>query len=70
MNSPRAAFRESGKAGLLDNVENWLHYMETRNLTIYTFQSQLAQEIYGTIKDSFLQSIQELIALDDDSREI
>ncbi|NNN21893.1 MAG: nucleotidyltransferase [Acidimicrobiales bacterium] len=62
VNSPRAAFRESGKAGLLDNVEMWLHFMEQRNLTVHTYQSQLAQELYKTISDSFLPSVQELLA--------
>jgi nucleotidyltransferase substrate binding protein (TIGR01987 family) len=35
-NSPRASFRESGKVGLLDNVEDWLQFTEQRNLTVHT----------------------------------
>ncbi len=69
-NSPRSAIRESGKAGLLENVEAWLVFAEQRNLTVHTYQPQLADEVYAIIKDDFLPAIQKLLATGSPSKEI
>lgn len=60
--SPRSAFREAGKAGLLPEVEPWLRFTEQRNLTTQTYHPQLADEVYSMIKKEFLPSLQRLIA--------
>ncbi|MCL4448774.1 MAG: nucleotidyltransferase substrate binding protein [Actinobacteria bacterium] len=60
-NSPRASFRESGKTGLLDNVEVWLAFIEQRNRTVHTYQPQLADQIYEMIRKDFLPAIQKLL---------
>jgi nucleotidyltransferase substrate binding protein (TIGR01987 family) len=69
-NSPRATFRESGKAGLLDNVEAWLAFTEKRNLTVHTYQRQLADQIYDTIRESFLLAAEHLLKNASPSKEI
>jgi nucleotidyltransferase substrate binding protein (TIGR01987 family) len=60
-NSPRATFRESGKVGLLDNVEAWLEFTEQRNLTVHTYQKQLADQIYNNIRVKFLPAAEKLL---------
>jgi nucleotidyltransferase substrate binding protein (TIGR01987 family) len=60
-NSPRGAFRESGKAKLLDNVEQWLVFAEQRNLTVHTYQPQLADSVYSIVKNDFLPAAQKLL---------
>jgi nucleotidyltransferase substrate binding protein (TIGR01987 family) len=69
-NSPRGAFRQSGKAGLIDNVESWLIFAEQRNLTVHTYHPQLADEIYTTIKTDFLPAIQKLLTTASPNKEI
>lgn len=41
-------FRESGKLGLVDKVEDWFAYLEARNLTSHTYQESTAEEVYDT----------------------
>jgi nucleotidyltransferase substrate binding protein (TIGR01987 family) len=60
-NSPRAVFRTSGQAGLIDNVEAWIEFTMQRNLTVHTYQKQLADEIYASIRESFYPAVQKII---------
>lgn len=68
--SPRGAFREAGKAGLLDDVEAWLVFTEQRNLTVHTYQTELADAVYATIRDDFLPAAQKLLATASPKKEI
>jgi nucleotidyltransferase substrate binding protein (TIGR01987 family) len=69
-NSPRAAFREAGKAGLIDNVEAWLTFVEQRNLTTHTYKSQLADEVYAAARADFLPALQALLESASPDREV
>ncbi len=60
-NSPRSVFRESGRVGLLDDVEIWLFFTEQRNLTMHTYQSALAEEVYKNVKEFFLPNVTKLL---------
>jgi nucleotidyltransferase substrate binding protein (TIGR01987 family) len=60
-NSPRGTFRESGRAGLLDNVTAWLDFTEQRNLTVHTYQPQLANTVYTMIRHDFLPESHKLL---------
>lgn len=70
VNSPRGSFRESGKAGLLEDVESWLIFAEQRNLTVHTYQPRLADEVYDIIKNNFLLAAQKLLATASPNKEI
>lgn len=59
--SPRAAFRESGKAGLLNEVEAWMDFTDQRNLTVHTYQPRLADEVYTMAEQKFLPAAQDLL---------
>ena len=39
-------FREAGKLGLVDSVENWFEYLSARNLTSHTYNESTAEEVY------------------------
>jgi nucleotidyltransferase substrate binding protein (TIGR01987 family) len=62
-NSPRSTFRESGQAGLIDDVEDWLQFTVQRNLTVHTYQKQLADDIYNSIRESFFPAVQKLLQI-------
>lgn len=60
-NSPRGVFRESGRTGLLEDVSAWLTFTEQRNLTVHTYQPQLADAVYKVIKEEFLPAGRQLL---------
>jgi nucleotidyltransferase substrate binding protein (TIGR01987 family) len=39
-------FREAGKLGLIDNVEDWFGYLEARNRTSHTYSETTAEEVF------------------------
>ncbi|MFC0308767.1 nucleotidyltransferase substrate binding protein [Gallibacterium trehalosifermentans] len=56
----RDILRASAKAGLIDNVENWIFYRKLRNITSHTYDQNKAQEVYQQMR-TFLQSTQFLL---------
>ena len=40
-------FREAGKLGLIDSVEDWFKYLEARNLTSHTYSESTAEEVFN-----------------------
>lgn len=59
--SPRSAFREGGKVGLIDDVTSWLIFVQQRSLTVHTYQPKLAGEIFNSIVTDFLPAVQQLL---------
>lgn len=53
VNSPRAAFREAFKEGLISEVSIWLKMLDKRNLTSHTYHEDMAKDVYYAIKDDF-----------------
>ena len=49
VNSPREAFRESAKNGIIKNVELWFTFLEQRNQTTHTYNEQTLEEIMKVI---------------------
>lgn len=49
--SPKECFQEGFKMELIVDNEAWLKMIDDRNLTVYTHNEELAQEIYGRLKD-------------------
>jgi nucleotidyltransferase substrate binding protein (TIGR01987 family) len=41
VNSPRSAFREAGKVGLISDVKLWFDFLEKRNLTTHTYNEKV-----------------------------
>jgi len=52
--SPRQAFMETFKFGLIEDNENWLKMLNDRNLSIHTYNEELAESIYKQLS-TYLQ---------------
>jgi len=48
--SIKDVFREAGKQGLLDSVEDWFEYHKAQNLTSHVYNEKIAEETYETAR--------------------
>lgn len=46
INNPRIVFNESFKNNLIDDLDAWLEFIATRNLTTHTYDEHLAREVF------------------------
>ncbi len=51
INNPRDVFRESAKAGLIDDPKVWFEFIKKRNLTTHTYNEECAEDIYKCLPD-------------------
>ena len=58
----RDIFREAGKQGLIDSMENWLIYHRAKNLTSHTYDEIIAEETYVAAK-AFSEDVLKLISV-------
>jgi nucleotidyltransferase substrate binding protein (TIGR01987 family) len=49
--SPKDRFKQAFSYGLIENEDIWINIIQDINLTIYTYQEELAKEIYLKIKE-------------------
>lgn len=49
INSPRSVFTHAYSAGLIDNLQAWTSFIETRNLTVHTYDGQLADMVFESL---------------------
>lgn len=49
--TPREVYKESFRAAIILNGDAWLDMMTDRNLTSYTYDEKMADEIYTKIKN-------------------
>lgn len=49
--SPRQVFRIAGETGLITDVAQWISFLEARNLTTHSYDREVADEVYGQIRD-------------------
>lgn len=56
----RDVLRLSAKAGLIEQVEDWLLYRKMRNVTSHTYDQNKAQQIYQQMR-GFLSSAKHLL---------
>lgn len=59
--SPKECFQESFKMDLIQDNEKWLKMIDDRNQTVHTYNEELAEEIYGRLKD-YLPLFEELFS--------
>ena len=59
--TPRAVLRAAGDAGMIESVEDWLGYLQARNLTSHTYNQAVADLVYGVIDQGFLEAVRALI---------
>lgn len=43
-------FREAGKQGLIDSVEDWFGFQEARNETSHTYNEAIAERVFAVAK--------------------
>ena len=60
VHSPKAVIRELASQGLIDNPEDWLDFLEKRNLTSHTYNEKVAEKVFFVI-GNFLKSAQHLL---------
>ena len=59
--SPRDAFREAARNGLISNPEEWFVFLDKRNLTSHTYKEENAQSIIN-ILEPFSKAFDELLS--------
>lgn len=52
-NNPVAIFVKAGNRGDFSDAEAWLEMMEKSNLSPYTYDEGVAQEIYHAVKEQY-----------------
>lgn len=57
--SPKSCFQEAFQFGLIKDDEKWIVMMDDRNLTVHTYNEELAKEIYGRLPE-YLPLLQSL----------
>lgn len=60
VNSPRDAIRQAYKQELIEYDQEWIEVMKNRNLTVHTYNEELAEEIYGKLPEA-LKLFEELL---------
>ncbi len=51
ISAPKPAFREMARAGLIQNFDNWLGFLEARNKSSHTYDENVAKEVLAVLKD-------------------
>lgn len=52
-NSPKGVFRALGAAGIVDNVQEWLDYVDLSTKTSHIYREEVAQDVYSHIEPFF-----------------
>lgn len=60
VNSPRAAIKQSFSINLLDDGGAWLDALMDRNLTVHTYDENMANEAYQKIKKDYFLLLEAL----------
>jgi nucleotidyltransferase substrate binding protein (TIGR01987 family) len=48
--SPKDVFRAAFQSNLIENVEVWFEFLKSRNLTVHTYNEDVAEEVYQHAK--------------------
>ena len=59
--TPRNVFRELARIGWIDNPEEWIEYLDSRNKTSHMYHEEIANELFKLVP-KFLQSSLKLFA--------
>lgn len=55
-NSPREAFRMAGLEGFIKDPEIWFDFLKKRNITVHTYEGEVAQEVINVFPDFSLEA--------------
>lgn len=51
VNSPKDTFREAGRNKIIEDVKKWFMFLETRNLTVHTYNVKILEEVMKIIPE-------------------
>ena len=57
INNPRDVFRETAKAGLIDDPKIWFEFIKKRSLTTSTYYEEYAEDIFECLPEFERESI-------------
>lgn len=60
INNPRDVFREAAKQKLIDDPLVWFEFLRKRNLTVHTYNPEVANEIYESFP-TFKEELNKLL---------
>jgi nucleotidyltransferase substrate binding protein (TIGR01987 family) len=52
--SPRSCIKEAFSIGLIENEDELLDILEDKNLSVHTYDEELAEELYSRLKNHFI----------------
>lgn len=55
------AFKVAYKHNIIENQEIWLEMINARNLSVHTYDSQLAEELISNILNNYYQEFSKLL---------
>lgn len=58
--SPREAIKRAFNIEIITEGSNWLNALVDRNLTVHTYDEEIANEVYEKIKEEYFYLIEEL----------
>lgn len=61
INTPKAVMSEAFAADIIDNEKGWLGMINDRNMTSHIYDENEADEIFGRIKNEYLDMFRELL---------
>ncbi|HOJ29640.1 MAG TPA: nucleotidyltransferase substrate binding protein [Spirochaetota bacterium] len=60
IHSPRDAIKTAYSIGIIDNGQTWLDALMDRNLTVHTYDEDIANEVYNKIKNEYYPLLEKL----------
>lgn len=51
VNSPKDTFREAGRNRIIADVKKWFKFLDTRNLTVHTYNTKTLEEVMKIIPE-------------------
>ncbi len=58
--SPRDAFKQAFQSGLLKDGHSWIEALESRNLTVHTYEEETARAVELNIRKKYFPVLKEL----------
>jgi nucleotidyltransferase substrate binding protein (TIGR01987 family) len=58
----RRTLREAAEKGLIKDLKSWLSFSDARNLSVHTYNEEVAMAIEKTARESFLSCCHEFLA--------
>jgi nucleotidyltransferase substrate binding protein (TIGR01987 family) len=66
VDTPRNIFRELARIGWINNPDEWIEFLESRNKTSHMYHEEIANELFGIIP-SFLKASHDLLNVLEDN---